>query len=338
MNIKSDYINKINVLALIFIVIYCLSYVFHDIDSSHNLIYILTRFITNLGFPLLIMTFGSLMLKKQENPLDFVKNSYKILIPIFILWNVILSIVVIYYNGLYLFVTTITKINWFMWVIISNILVIPILSEFIYNEKNNGIKYLLVMFIISSIALSLSVQLGFSLYFIDLVFFAEPLSFMVLGYYLHNKEFKLSSYKLFIICLCILLITLFLRVSLIINGTAEWNAYFTQIFGTTLEISIDPFTIIEASTIFLMIKSLNDVFNNNLLINFYSKNIFSFILLLGIFTFIISQYTLPYSWIKLTILFTFIFLITGGILFFVLQKIPLLRNLFNSSIWDIYNK
>ncbi len=75
MNINKDYINKINVLALIFISIYCISHIGYDMNQSHKLIYVLTRLITNLGFPLVLMTFGAVMLKKRENPLGCVKKN-----------------------------------------------------------------------------------------------------------------------------------------------------------------------------------------------------------------------------------------------------------------------
>ena len=94
MNKKNDYINKINVLALVFISIYCISFIGHDINPAHDLIYVLTRLVTNLGFPLLLMTFGALMLNKQENPLICVKKTYMRLIPSFIIWNVILGILI----------------------------------------------------------------------------------------------------------------------------------------------------------------------------------------------------------------------------------------------------
>ena len=327
MNEKNDYINKINVLALLFISIYFISHIAHDVDSTHKLIYVLTRLITNLGFPLLLMTFGALMLNKQDSPLRCVKKTYRALIPSFVIWNLILGILILHYNGFYLFTTTITKINWFIWIILSNVLVIPILSEFIHYEKEDGIKYILALFVISSILWSLSIQFNFSLYYIDLVFFAEPLAFMVLGYYLSNKEFEMDSPKLFIICLVILVVTLFLRVLLITTEFAGWTAYFIQIFGTTIHISLDPFTIVEVSTIFLMIKSLNGVLKNNSVINLYSKKSFSLIMVLGIFTFILSKLAFSLSWIKLTIFSTIIFFIIAGILFFILDKIPLLKKL-----------
>ncbi len=325
MNIKKDYINKINALALIFISIYTISSVGFGIQPSHKLIYALTKLVTNLAFPLLLMTFGAIMLKKRENPLACVKKTYEILIPPFVLWNLILAVLIIYFNGFSFFTTTITEVNWFLWIVLSNVLVVPILSEFIHFGGDDGIKYLLGMFIISSILLSLSVQLDFSLYFIDIVFFAQPLSFMVLGYYLDNKEFKSSSNRIFIISLAILAIALFLRVLLLTSGIANWGAYFTQIFGTTLQISIDPFTIVEASAIFLMIKSLNESLKENSIISFYSERAFSFILALGIFTFILSKLALSLTWIKLTIIGSISFFIVIGIVFFLLEKIPFVK-------------
>ena len=325
MKIENDYINKINVLALILISIYCISNVGHTIDSSHKLIYNLTRLVTNLGFPLLLMTFGAAMLKKHENPIGFVKETYKSILPSFIIWNIILGILILYYDGFHSFIPTIAKTNWFLWIILSNVLVVPILSEFISFEKESGIKYILALFFISSILLSLSVQFHFRLYYIDLVFFAEPLAFMVLGYYLDNKEFKFNSTRIFLISSIILVITLFLRVLLVTSATTSWTAFFINIYGTTFHISVDPFTIIEVSSIFLMLKSLKGFLNNNSIINFYSNKTFSFILVLGIFTYLLPKFALKLSWIKLTFVSTILFLIFAGILFFILEKIPFIK-------------
>ena len=327
MNIDKDYINKINALALIFISIYCIASVGYEMDSSHKLIYVLTRLVTNLAFPLMLMGLGAVMLKKHKNPFECVKKTYMTLIPPFILWNIILAVLIIHYNGFHSFATTITNVNWFIWIVLSNVLVIPILSESIHYV-DDAIKYILAMFVIASIALSLSVQFNFSLYFIDLVFFAEPFVFMVLGYYLDNREFKFDSSKLFIICLIILLITLSVRGLLVAKGIASWNAYFTQVFGTTLQISIDPFTIIEVSSLFLMIKSLNGFLSNNSVINFYSKKAFSIILASGVFTFILSKFTSAMGWINLTVISAIPFLIVIGIIFFILEKIPVINKIF----------
>lgn len=325
MKIKNDYINKINVLALIFITIYFISNIGYNADSSHKFIYVVTRLITNLGFPLLLMVMGSLMLKKHENPIDYVKKTYRVLLPPFIIWNAILGILILYFNGSYLFATTITKINWILWIIISNVLIVPILSEFIHFEKENGMKYLLAVFFITSILLTLSHQFNFSLYNIDLVFFGEPLCFMVLGYYLHTKEWKFKGKQIFIISSVILIVTLLLRIMLIKYGIAGWTAYFMKIFGTTVHLSIDPFVIIEVSAIFLMVKSLKGILNDNPIVKFYSKKTFSILLVLGIFTFILSKMAIKLSWIKLTIVSTIAFLIFAGILFYILDKIPFIN-------------
>ncbi len=328
MNIENDYINKINVLSLIFISIYCIVGVGYDIQASNKLTYILIRFITNLGFPLLLMTFGALVLNNNHEGIGFVKKFYKCFIPPFLIWNIILGILIIYYNGFNSFVTTITHINWFVWIVMSNVLVIPILSEFLNFEKESGVKYLLALFFIAGILWSLSVQFKFSLYYIDLVFFAQPLCFMVLGYYLANKQFKSNSYKILITCLIILIITLFIRFLLIIKGIAAWNLYFIQIFGTTLQIGVDPFTLIEVSSIFLIVKSFNGVLKDNSVINLYSKKTFSLIMILGIFSFILSKLSIKLNWFKLAIFSTILFFIITGIFFALINKSIFLKKIF----------
>ena len=112
---------------------------------------------------------------------------------------------------------------------------------------------------------------------------------------------------------------------LIKYGIAGWTAYFMKIFDTTVHLSIDPFVIIEVSAIFLMVKSLKGILNDNPIVKFYSKKTFSILLVLGIFTFILSKMVIKLSWIKLTIVSTIAFLIFAGILFYILDKIPFIN-------------
>ena len=258
-----------------------------------------------------------------------VKKLYSIFLPAFIVFNIILGILIFHYSGFNSFIGIITNYNWFIWIILSNILVIPILNEFFKWENETGIRYILALFFITSILWMLSVQFKFGMYYIDLVFFAEPLCFMVLGYYLDKKDFKMSSTKLFGLSLMIFLIVFFIRVLLVVKGINSWNSFFIFLYNDTkLQISVDPFTLIEVSTIFLMFKSLAGTKLSNLKIfDFYSKVTFSSILILSLFCLLLSQYTFTSNWINLTLVGTPIFLILNGIFLFILIKIPIFNKL-----------
>lgn len=321
MEIKNNYLDLIKVFSIILISIYMISQVGYDLNASHRLGYVLVRLVSNLGFPLLLMVFGASVLNKTENSFKTVTNCYKHLIPPFIFWNIILGALIIYFNGTHSFVTNLTSANWFMWIILSNVLVIPILVEFFRWEKDNGVKYILGLFILTSIIWSLSCQFDFGMYYIDLVFFAEPLMFMVLGYYLNNSEFNLSGNKL----LTIFAAALIVRIFLVSSSVNDWNSFFIFLFkNTTLQISVDPFTIIEVSALFLIFKSLEvELLSHSNVINLYSKMSYHYLLMIPIFAIILLNLSFNISWIYLTVVGTAILLIICGTIFSIKKIIKI---------------
>lgn len=330
MEIKNNnYLSLLTFVSLVLVSIYCISKVGYDINHSRRLTYMLIRLGSSLAFPLLLMIFGALVLNKSDTVFGSVKKLYKLFLPAFIVCNIVLGILILHYSGFNSFVGKITNQIWFIWIILSNILVIPILNEFIKWENESGIKYILALFFITSILWMLSVQFKFGMYYIDLVFFAEPLCFMVLGYYLDKKDFQMSPTKLFGLSLLIFLIVFGIRVLLVVKGINSWNSFFIYLYNDTkLQISVDPFALIEVSTIFLMFKSLADTKLSNLKIfGFYSKVAFSSILTLGVFCLLLSHYKFTSNWINLTLVATPIFLILNGIFLFILTKIPILNKL-----------
>lgn len=326
MNLENNYINQLKFISIILLSIYCISKVGYGIQDMDKSVYVATRLITNLAFPILLMVFGALALNKDMGLLSTVKKAYKLLIPSFIFWNIILAVLILIYRGFGTFPTRITTYTWFAWIIVSNVLVIPILNEFIRSEGETGLKYILSIFLITSILWSLSVQFNFSLYYIDLVFFAEPLCFMVLGYYLANKKFTCNSHKIFAISAIVFIAALVIRLYLVDIRFNNWNSYFIPIFKEFMQLSVDPFTIIEASALFLMFKTgFGKYLSKSKLVSFYSEISFSSILTLSIFCLILSIYPFTDNWINLTIIGVIVFLILNGIISFVLSKIPVLK-------------
>lgn len=238
-----------------------------------------------------------------------------------------MAILILIFIGLDKFPTRITTYNWFLWIIISNVLVVPILNEFIKRENESGLKYILSVFMFASILWSLSVQFDFSLYYIDLVFFTEPLCFMVLGYYLANKKFSCDDGKIFAGSLIIFAVTLAIRLYLLNYGFNEWNSYFIPIFKELfMQLSVDPFTIIEVSSLFLMFKTgFGKYLSSSKIVSFYSEITFSSILLISIFSLILSEFAFTDDWIILTVIGVIIFIVLNGIISLIFAKIPILK-------------
>lgn len=132
---NSNYLNLLIFISLILVSIYNISKIGYDINEAHHLTYSLVRLGSNLAFPLLLMAFGALTLNKSRDILGTVKRVYSLFLPSFIFWNVILGILIFYYLGGGSFISKQTNLNWFIWILLSNVLVIPILNEFIRQEK-----------------------------------------------------------------------------------------------------------------------------------------------------------------------------------------------------------
>ena len=323
MNKNNVYLDNLKVFSLLLISVYFFSQVGFSIQNNHELTYNIIRLISNLAFPIILMVFGICTLNKHSDWFESVKDTFDYLIPPFVIWNAFLVLFIVFFYGFGSFITNVTTPNWFIWIILSNVLIIPILNEFIKREKDNGIKYILALFIFTSILWSLSVQFNFSMYYIDLVFFAQPLCYMVLGYYLHNYEFNISSKKFVVLMIIVLALTLSIRCLLIIKGINSYDSYFIPLFKRVMPICVDPFTIIEVSCIFLIFKSIVGLKNNSV-INFYSKISYNYLLVLSIFIVIFTNLNIKFNLLTMTLLGTVFSFIIIGIFLFILKKIPLI--------------
>lgn len=279
------------------------------------------------------------------------KELYSYLLPPFLFWALICIIL----KALFLnigdspFEILIASIklffssNWFIWIILCSVLVIPILNEFIKMEKKEGLNYFIILFVIASILWSLSKQFNFSLYYIDLVFFAEPFAYMVLGYYLDNMIDMKNHRKLFLVSIIIFIITFAIRSYLVFKGYVGWNKFFMEIFGSKISLSLDIFTIIECSAIFLMFKSINcnEIYNKisnanivNKILGYLGRNAYPLFLVLILVTSILTELklSLPTNFIFYSIIMTIVFLVIGGILLFILDKIPYLNKIIGTRL------
>lgn len=153
------------------------------------------------GVPLFFMISGALLLNRDYDLKYFLKHRFtRIFIP-FIFWMIItLSIgyFVLGYSDKNLFSIFFGKnrYTWFVWVMLGIYLVLPIINSFIKRYGLKGAEYFLgIWFIVVLLTL-----LGhYPFHNLDLTYFSGYLGFVILGYYLANKEFGLSDKAIMIL-------------------------------------------------------------------------------------------------------------------------------------------
>lgn len=133
--------------------------------------------------------------------------------------------------------------------IIGTYLAVPIINKFIQNAKMKEIEYYLVVFIIASIFYQIMLTMN-KQHAIDLGFFIGPVSYLILGYYLSRKEFKISANKI-IISLILFIITTLLKIKYVQGDTFYPTNYILKSY-----LDINVLEIIQACAIFLIAKNL----------------------------------------------------------------------------------
>lgn len=211
------------------------------------------------GVPLFLMVTGALLLGREYDLRSFLeKRLTRIIIP-FIFWAIIFAVFILilffslknnYLNNYPL------EWGWYFWMVLGAYLTIPIINEFIVNKGMRGAKYFIVLFIISSLFYQILIFFNISS-FVDLRFFLGPINYIVLGFYLSNKKFSLSTNKIIILSLILFIITSLCKVGL--NLVSWENAHLiindnNLCLLSYLDVSI--FEIIQSSSMFLIIKGL----------------------------------------------------------------------------------
>lgn len=220
------------------------------------------------GVPVFLMLSGVLLLNRDYKIWDFMKRRFpRVLIP-FVFWTIIAIIIGVisqdlfsYFNSVattvpYIVETFLTS-RWYVWMIIGVYLVMPIINDFVKNRGLKGVEYFLLLWFITSILYSLSLYFNQSMYFLDLSFFAGPLGYVLLGYYLHNKEFNFSPDKLMIIGLVLFISSILIKTFLVYNGQLDPALLRYYIFQTKTYLDIDILSFLQAIGIFMVFKYLN---------------------------------------------------------------------------------
>lgn len=197
------YFDELRALAILFVIL-CHSTTIYK-PFYYNLSYLSIPSIMNIlgwvGVPIFFMLSGALLFNRDYTLGDFFKKRFtRILIP-FIFWMIITVI----FDYFVLGYSTKTLINlvlgkkrytWFVWVMIGIYLITPVINSFIKEYGQRGVEYFLLIW---GFVMVLNTFDKYPLFNLELSYFAGCLGFSVLGYYLANKDFRLSDKALIIL-------------------------------------------------------------------------------------------------------------------------------------------
>jgi len=219
--------------------------------------------IFKFAVPIFIMISGALLLNRNYDSISsFLKRKYTRLIPPYLLWILFVIFALIYpplsnHNPIDLSIVYTTIFNfphaWYFWLMIGVYLLIPVLNEFIKTDDIKASKYIVSIFILSSILYQTLVI--FKAYtFLDLSFFISPIGYLCLGYLLSRYEFKNTN---LVLIASILLFIITSTIKVINADSPEVILIFSNLpvgFASLMDISI--FRIVQAGSLFLIIKYL----------------------------------------------------------------------------------
>lgn len=208
-----------------------------------------------IGVPLFLMLTGILLLNRDYHSLQsFFKHRFsRILIPV-IFWGLFNLIYGNVFNlGMPEVVKTFFSSNWYVWMLVGIYLMLPILNSFIKEYKMKGVEYFLIIWLIIIILNTFKL---YPFYRVELSYFAGYIGYVVLGYYLVNKKFKLSDKKMMLIGMALFIIFTLIQLKYIFEISP---IYSKQMWLTYLTIVV----VLQSSGVFLFLKSFDSYCNKS---------------------------------------------------------------------------
>lgn len=203
--------------------------------------------ISRYAVPVFFMISGSLLLGRQFEIIDFLKNRLGKIIPPFLFWSLFYSLTnrFVFTNEAF----DITKIVkdvfygseyhlWFVYSLIGIYLITPIFQKWIVFSKKEDVLYFLIVWLFT---LLLAIP-GVNIYFpkINLSYFSGFLGYFILGFYLKNYV-RTSKYIPLILILAGTLITIFGTYYFSFKNNKFFDHFYDYISINTLLVSIGVF-------------------------------------------------------------------------------------------------
>ena len=257
-NIKTRiaYYDNLRVLAIFGIIAIHVFQLWHHGEKVNGMYIYMFSEIVRYAVPIFLMLSGALLLNRDIDLNNLRHKLTRITYP-FIFYLIIAFALSIFTD--YEFSSNILSYNWYFWLIFGVYLSVPIINKFIQHASIREIEYFLVVFILAAIFYQFVLYYNIDNFF-NLNFFAAPIGFLVLGYYLSVKDFKIDSRKL--IALMLLVFVFATSMKMISTGAImpksfalNYEATQTAVLNSWVDVSI--FVILQAGSLFVIFKNLN---------------------------------------------------------------------------------
>ena len=261
------YLDYLRVLAIFGVLLNHISALWEDMPFIDGPIAIVYNAFGRIGVPLFLMLTGILLLNNRLSIKDFIKRRYhRVIIP-FLFWMTLLILYTLFVlnpallngNVIEYAIKEYLTARWYVWMILGVYLVIPIFASFIKGTKLEGVKYFLIVWIITTGLISLSIIFNFSMHYLDLVIFSGPIGYLMLGYYLHNKELNISPKKIVIISVIVFILISFVKALILKQDAFDPYIFRYFIFTMKSRLEIDTVSIIQVASLFLIVKYIPKV-------------------------------------------------------------------------------
>lgn len=258
MNTRSNrifYFDEIRALAIFLVILLHVSQHFARVSVKYTFFWSFTSSLKALGYigvPLFFMISGALLLNREYGDIiDFYKKRIsRIAIP-FAFWIIfIVYVLVTFFNKPLTFsgichMVIFDGFPWFFWTILGLYLFMPVINSFIKEYSIKGAETFLILWVLTMILTTLGI---YPIDHLELRYFSGYLGYVVFGWYLRNKEFKLSNRSIFLSSIVMFVIPTVMYIYLILNGIALPERYYLTIFP-----------VFQASGIFLFLKCVDDL-------------------------------------------------------------------------------
>lgn len=242
--------------------------------------------------PLFLMISGALLLNRDMELKDFFKRRFMRIIYPFILYVIIFVGVLLFimntFSGFGEISTYLAKVplqfGWYFWMIFSVYLSLPVINKFIQHSSKKEIEYFILMLLVGSIFYQITYVFKIK-HYINLNLFVSPIAYLVLGYYLSKKEFKMEDKNILSIALLV-----FIAISLIKisgeNGVFSMKYIDGYVFSKSEIVSssldLGFLSILQTSCVFLFFRYLyrvkdgfylkiRQIFDNSIISRIYTS-------------------------------------------------------------------
>ncbi len=293
--------------------------------------------VTRFAVPVFVMITGTLLLNRDYELGNFLKKRLGRLILPFLFWSLVYIVYqwyqeIIYFNGgalanitqvLHQLKTGTSYHLWYIYLLIGLYLVIPILNKFVRHATEQELLYFLMIWFIT-IIISTPYLTSFDTA-VELKYFSGYIGYLVLGYYLANKQFNFPGMAfiaaLVFLCFAIIIAigTYYLKVK-----TNELSTYFYEPVG--------PFVVALSAGAFLIAKHIKVKIPTKLDLIFtntgkYTLGIyFCHALVLNVLEINGITYAVFNPWLSIPLVALLCFLLSW-LLVYVMSKLPVLKYL-----------